>query len=83
MSEFQQKDMSGALFKNAKKEKENQPDYTGECVIDGVKHRISAWLKTSKGGSKYMSLAFSLAQETYKDGIRRAPKGDEDESTPF
>lgn len=74
---------SGALFKNAKKVDESQPDYTGECEVGGVKHRISAWLKTSKAGKKYMSLAFMLAQETYREGVRHDPEGATDESIPF
>lgn len=60
---FEQKDNSGALFKNAKKEKETHPDYQGECVVNGQKLRIAAWLKTSSKGTRYMSLAFSEPQE--------------------
>lgn len=51
--------MSGALFRNERKETEKQPDYTGECEVRGEKLRISAWLRESKNGKKYMSLAFS------------------------
>ena len=47
---FEQKDMTGALFRNKKKsqQKENAPDYTGDCMIAGYKFRIAAWLKESK-----------------------------------
>jgi uncharacterized protein (DUF736 family) len=47
----------GALFKNDKKSHENQPDYTGTLNVSGVEFYLSAWLKTSESGRKYMSLA--------------------------
>jgi hypothetical protein len=55
---FESKDNSGALFKN-NKTKDTQPDYTGDAMVNGQKVRISAWIKTSARGSKFMSLAFS------------------------
>jgi uncharacterized protein (DUF736 family) len=54
---FEQKDNSGSLFRNDKKESDNHPDYTGSIVVDGVEHWLSAWLKTSASGTKYMSLS--------------------------
>lgn len=54
---FEQRNNSGALFKNNRKEKETHPDYQGECTVGGVKYRISAWLKDGKKG-KFMSMAF-------------------------
>jgi uncharacterized protein (DUF736 family) len=54
-----QKPNSGALFKNGRKLSDNHPDYQGVCVVDGKKKHISAWLKRSKNGVAYMSLAFS------------------------
>lgn len=50
-------DMSGALFKNNKKEKPTHPDYTVKCEISGFEFWISAWIKEGKDG-KFMSLAF-------------------------
>ncbi len=53
----EEKRNGGALFKNDKKQKETQPDYTGTITVDGVDYWLSAWVKESKAGMKYFSLA--------------------------
>ena len=75
MSDYEQKDNSGALFNNsANKTKDNQPDYTGTATIYGKKVRVASWVTESKAGNKYMSLKFS--DFDYKDD-----KGDNRTST--
>ena len=60
MSDYEQKDNSGALFNNAvNKTKDSQPDYTGTATIYGKKVRVASWVTESKAGNKYMSLKFS------------------------
>ena len=54
-----QKDNSGALFINDRKEKETQPDYTGTCMVNGKMMQISSWKNTSQAGKAYLGLAFS------------------------
>lgn len=61
--------LSGALFKNDKKETEKHPDYKGSCEIDGTEYWVSSWLNTSGKGVKYLSLKFS-------------PKGGEKQAAP-
>jgi uncharacterized protein (DUF736 family) len=58
----------GALFRNDKKESERHPDYRGSINVNGEEFWISAWLKESKSGTKYMSLSV-----TPKDEQRAAP----------
>lgn len=55
---FQQRDNSGALFKNVEKRSENGPDYSGNCMIDGVEYFFDAWLKAAESGRKWMSFSF-------------------------
>ncbi len=56
---FQQKDLSGALFKNDKRtEENNQPNAKGDCLIDGVAYWVSAWTKKDKNGNPWQSLSF-------------------------
>ena len=50
-----QREKSFILFNNDRKEKENQPDWTGRVTINGVEHWISAWKKTGKSGSEFIS----------------------------
>jgi hypothetical protein len=55
--------MSGVLFKNDKKDSERHPDYKGNCEVDGVQMWLSAWIKTSRDGTKkFMSLSFELKE---------------------
>ena len=53
---FEQKDNTGALFRNDRKEGENHPDYNGSITVDGVEHWLNGWLKTSQAGKKSLSL---------------------------
>lgn len=54
---YEQREGQGSLFRNDKKDTEQQPDYRGSILIGGVEHWLSAWIKTSKAGAKYMSLS--------------------------
>ena len=53
------KDNSGALFKEEEKKSEKHPDYKGNCLVNGQKMYIAAWINESQSGKKYMSLSFS------------------------
>jgi uncharacterized protein (DUF736 family) len=55
--------LSGALFRNDKKESEKHPDYKGSCEINGVEYWVSSWINESSKGVKYMSLKFSPKEE--------------------
>lgn len=55
---YQQKDMSGSLFKNDRKESDTHADYKGTALINGVEHWMDAWINESSSGAKYMSLKF-------------------------
>lgn len=69
---YEQNPNSGSLFRNEKKNAPNQPDYEGNALIGGKTYRIAAWIKTSKSGTKYMSLAFNEPQPQQKSN---APQG--------
>jgi len=68
----------GALFRNTRKESDKGPDYKGQINVDGTEYWIAAWLKESKEGKKYMSLAV-----TPKDGTVVPKKKQDDDQIPF
>ena len=70
---YEQNPNSGSLFRNEKKNAPNQPDYEGNALIGGKTYRIAAWLKTSKNGIKYMSLAFNEPQPVQQTAPAPAP----------
>jgi len=78
---------TGALFKNDKKQSDRHPDYTGSCEVNGVEMWMSAWIKTSKGGKKFMSFSFNpKEQQAFKPPQQdKAPANDFDEGNdiPF
>lgn len=79
---------SGALFKNDKKASDNHPDYKGSINVDGVEYWLSSWIKTSKTGTKFMSLSVSAKEQapapkkSTGGGSRQTQKDDLDDC-PF
>jgi hypothetical protein len=47
----------GALFKNETKSDAKHADYRGEINVSGEQFWINAWLRTSKKGTKFLSLS--------------------------
>jgi uncharacterized protein (DUF736 family) len=54
---MEQKQNTGAIFKNDKKTAENQPDYRGKINVDGKEWEISLWVKEGQKAGKYFSAA--------------------------
>jgi len=65
--DYAPKEGSGVLFKNNRKDAPNQPDYTGNIFIGGVKKRIAAWTKKDKNGNPFFSLQVSDFQQQAQD----------------
>jgi hypothetical protein len=58
-------DNRGALFANDRKtEGDNRPNFTGRGVVNGVPIKISGWSRVASNGTKYMALAFRLAESS-------------------
>lgn len=90
---YVQKDNSGSLFRNDRKEKDTHPNATGTATIDGVDYFVSAWTKDGAKG-KFQSLSFkrkdaaaapkpqrSYAEESGRD--RNSYGTDDDGDLPF
>lgn len=76
MSQYEQRDNSGSLFRNEKKEQPNHADYTGNGMIGGEEYWINAWVKEAKNGKKYFSFSFRPKQQ------RSQQSGGNQQSTP-
>ena len=94
MEKYEQKDNTGVLFVNDRKESENHPDSRGSGLIYGVDSWISAWRKTSKNGVRYLSLSFQPKEDKSNKGIQKVTvavrdlggdddKGEFDHDIPF
>ena len=78
-----QRNNSGVLFKNDKKETGNQPDYKGNITVDGQSYWLSAWIKDGKSG-KFMGLAVSPKEEANTSSPKKKSSiEDMDEDIPF
>jgi hypothetical protein len=62
MSTYEQRDMSGSLFKNDKREKDTHPNAKGRAMIDGVLYEVAAWTKQGKKGP-FQSLSFKRVEQ--------------------
>ena len=68
-----QKDNTGALFINHKRDSEKHPSMKGSCRIDGFDYWISGWTKQTEAGEKYLSLAFNPKE---KKTVQQKIKGE-------
>lgn len=55
--------MTGVLFRNEDKQTENHPDYKGQAEVNRVEFWLSAWVKTSQAGKKFLRLSFQPKQQ--------------------
>jgi len=78
----EQKDMSGVLFPNDRKEQDKHPDRKGSATINGMEYWISGWLKEGSKG-KFMSLAFTPKEKTKLDGKRAGDFAKKDADIPW
>lgn len=83
---YEPKDGSGSLFKNDRKESDNHPDYKGQLMVGGVQYWLSAWIKETDEGKKWMSIATTPkdAQKPAQQARRTSRNdGDVDDDLPF
>ena len=74
----------GTLFRDENRRNDRSPEYTGTINVAGKDYRLSAWIKESKTGKKYFSLAISSPQLKKKEEPVQPFEADMiDEELPF
>jgi hypothetical protein len=68
----------GAIWKNDRKTKETQPDYTGSINIEGVDYYLNGWLPDENASKNAPKLKFSVAP---KEPPKPIPAAENDELT--
>ena len=73
----------GVLFKNGRKEKETDADYSGTYTnIDGEEHWLDAYLAKDRNGKTYMRIKTKLKSEAHKQGMEKAREALEPQPAP-
>lgn len=60
----------GAIWKNGRKERDTQPDFTGGATVDGVEYWVSAWKREPGANPAAPALRFSFRR---KQPVMEAP----------
>ena len=73
----------GALFLEEQKTRENGPDYTGSCKLNGQEVRVAAWNSTSQDGTNYLSLKLTEKQQPDMEADAHQPAKVNQDDIPF
>jgi len=79
---FEQRELSGSLFRNEKKTEDKHPHMTGSALIDGVEYWVSAWTKEGAKG-RWQSLAFKRKEAARETPEPKRPMDDMTDDIPF
>lgn len=80
--QFVQRPNTGSLFKNTRRTKDTQPEYTGSGNLKGDEFWISGWVKVRNNGEKYFSFSFTPKKPVYNES-QKLPEKKEVREEPF
>ena len=78
----------GAIWKNDRKERDKQPDFTGDAKVDGIDYRVSGWKREPGANPATPALRLSFRRKqpevsTPAVQASQAPPTDFDDDIPF
>ena len=68
---YEQRDNSGSMFKNNRKETEKHADMTGDIMVDGKLYWINGWRKIDKNGNPYYSFSVNPKQARQEESSQQ------------
>lgn len=72
---YEKRPLTGALFRNTKKEKDTHPDHTGNIVMeDGSEYFLDAWIKETKSDPPRKFFSLSLKRKERQTGQQKQPQ---------
>jgi len=84
---FEQRENSGSIWINDRKEQDTQPDRTGSAKIGGRDWWVNGWLRKTNDGKPYLALSFKLKEPKQAPppatAKSHARAGDLDDDPPF
>jgi hypothetical protein len=63
---YEMRELSGSLFVNDKKSGDTHPGWKGSALVGGTEFWVSAWVKPTKDGGKWISLSFTAKDQAPK-----------------
>jgi len=79
---MEQKINSGAIFKNNYKKADTHPDYKGKMNCEGLEKEVALWVRETKNGEKFFSMAISEPYKPSETPVTKMEKLPEDD-LPF
>ena len=80
---YEQRDNSGSMFKNNRKETEKHADMTGDVMIDGKLYWINGWRKVDKNGNPWYSFSFRTKEARQDQSSQQQTRRVPDDEIPF
>lgn len=79
---YEQRDNSGSLFRNDRKDSDKAPNSKGQATIGGKKYYVSGWTRRTKTGDPWISLAFEPVPNGDAHSAQKSTNADLDD-IPF
>lgn len=80
---YEQRDNSGSMFKNNRKENEKHADMTGDIMVDGKLYWLNGWRKIDKNGNPWYSCSVRPKEARQGQSSQQQGRSVPDDEIPF